>query len=213
MPLPVLLDALAVFVFALTGALAASRAQLDVIGFVFLAGLTAVGGGTLRDLILDRTVFWVATPVHLSIVAAAAVLVFGLAPFLESRARWLDWLDAAALSVAVPAGFTATLAFGHGAAVVLVLSVMTGTFGGILRDVVANEVPMILRKGELYASAAFAGAGAGLIAFELGLAPPVPTLVVAGVTFALRAGSLIFGWHLPVYRHGPPQTRPKRFDD
>lgn len=206
------LDAASVFVFALTGALAASRAQLDPIGFVLLAGLTAVGGGTLRDLILAREVFWIATPSHLSFIVLAAGLVFFVAPLLESRARWLDWLDAAALAVAVPAGFTAATALGHGAAVVIVMSVMTGTFGGLLRDVVANEVPMILRKGELYATATLVGAVAGLIADAVGTPTPWPAVLVGLVTFALRIGSLWFGWHLPAYRHRPPANRPRRKD-
>src|SRR6218665_1563040 len=100
--LEVWLDASSVLVFALTGALAASRAQLDPVGFIFLACLTAVGGGTLRDLILDRNpVFWIDRPWFLLIAAGAAILVFFTAHLLESRARALIWLDAAALAIAV----------------------------------------------------------------------------------------------------------------
>src|SRR5690606_21209681 len=100
-----LFDYAAVFVFALTGALVASRAQLDIVGFAFVASLTAVGGGTVRDLILDRNpVFWVAQPIFVGIAVAAAVLVFFTAHLFESRLRILSWLDALALAVAVPAG-------------------------------------------------------------------------------------------------------------
>ena len=100
-----LLDYAAVLVFALTGALVASRAQLDLVGFAFFACLTAVGGGTLRDVMLDRNpVFWIGDPTNIVIAVAAALLVFFTAHLVESRYRWLLWLDSFALAVAVPAG-------------------------------------------------------------------------------------------------------------
>ena len=100
------LDFASVFVFALTGALVASRAQLDIIGFLFVASLTAVGGGTIRDVILRRDqVFWVAEPIYIGVACAAAILVFFTAHLLESRWRAILWLDAVALSIAVTAGF------------------------------------------------------------------------------------------------------------
>lgn len=201
----VLLDLAAVFVFALTGALAASRAQLDIVGFLFFSALTAVGGGTIRDLLLDRNpVFWIARPEILLAVAAAALLVYVTAHLLESRANWLTWLDAAALAIAVPAGLTVAIGEGYTGPIAILMGVITGTMGGLMRDVVANEVPMVLRQGELYVTAAFAGALVGVLAFgALGL---FPALLASGVmTFGLRAGSLILGWQLPVYRSRPPR--------
>jgi uncharacterized membrane protein YeiH len=207
MTLVVLLDYAAVFVFALTGALVASRAQLDIVGFVFLACLTATGGGTLRDLILDRDpVFWVREPGILMTATVAAVLIFFTAHLAESRYRWLLWLDAVALSVAVPAGVGVALDTGQSAAIVILMGVMTGTFGGMLRDVVANEVPLVLKQGELYLTAAFAGSGAALAALWLGADKSLALLVAAGVTFGLRAGSMWFGWKLPVYKSRPPRV-------
>ena len=98
------LDYGSVLIFALTGALVASRAQLDPVGFVFMAALTAVGGGTLRDLLLGRaTVFWVAQPAYVMLAAGAALVVFWTAHLIESRYRLLIWLDSVALSVAVAA--------------------------------------------------------------------------------------------------------------
>lgn len=198
------LDTASVFVFALTGALAASRAQLDIVGFLFFAALTAVGGGTVRDILLDRNpVFWIEQPEILMVAAAAAVIVFFTAHLMESRATWLAWLDAAALAIAVPAGLAVALATGQSGFVAPIVGVLTGTFGGLMRDVVANEVPMVLRQGELYVTAAFVGALVGwMVSTQLG---DLPALVVAGaVTFFLRAGSLAFGWRLPVYRSRPP---------
>lgn len=207
MTLLTVLDYTAVFVFALSGALAASRAQLDLIGFMFIASLTAVGGGTTRDLLLNRDmVFWIANPWIIATACAAAVLVFFSAHLLESRRRALDWLDAGALAVAVPTGVGVALNLGHGPAVVVLMGMMTGAFGGLLRDVVCNEVPLVLRQGELYLSAAFAGALAtlGLIAAGVDQGPAL--LACAGVTFLLRAGSMRFGWKLPVYKSRPPRA-------
>jgi uncharacterized membrane protein YeiH len=202
-----LLDYAAVFVFALTGALVASRAQLDIVGFVFLACLTATGGGTLRDLILDRNpVFWVGEPGYLLVAASAAILIFFTAHLAESRYRWLLWLDTVALSVAVPAGVGVALDTGQQAAIVVLMGVMTGTFGGMLRDVVANEVPLVLKQGELYVTAAFAGSGAALASLWLGADKSTALFTAAAVTFGLRAGSLWFGWRLPVYKSRPPRV-------
>jgi uncharacterized membrane protein YeiH len=203
------LDYLSVAVFALTGALVASRSQLDIVGFVFIACLTAIGGGTLRDVILDRPPLWLSDPWLLAVASAAAVAVFIGAHRLESRYRTLEWLDALALAVAVPAGVAVALAEGQGPAVMVVMGMITGCMGGLMRDVVCNEVPLVLKKGELYVSCAFAGAlvAAGLVALALPLS--VALAACAAVTLTLRAGSLALGWRLPVYRARPPRA-PKR---
>jgi uncharacterized membrane protein YeiH len=206
------LDLASVFVFALTGGLVASRAQLDIVGFLFVASLTAVGGGTLRDVILDRDpVFWVGDPIYIGLACAAAVLVFFGAHRLESRYRWLLWLDAVALSAALAAGVTVARELGAPWPIVLIMGIATGTFGGLMRDVVCNEVPLVLKAGELYLTACFAGGLASVLAFAL--LPEQPVLAVplgSAVTFGLRAGSLAFGWRLPVYKPRPPRTQPRR---
>lgn len=205
------LDYASVLIFALTGALAASRSQLDIVGFIFIACLTAVGGGTIRDTILDREVFWVADPVVLAVATFAAVLVFFTAHRLESRYRALLWFDAFALAVAVPAGVAVALAEGQGWPIVLVMGMVTGCLGGLLRDVVCNEVPLVLKQGELYVTCAFAGALAAVAARLAGLSEGVALATCAVAVFTLRAGSIAFGWRLPVYRSRPPKPgAPKR---
>ncbi|MFC7703102.1 trimeric intracellular cation channel family protein [Plastorhodobacter daqingensis] len=200
------LDHAAVLVFALTGALVASRAQLDIVGFIFIACLTAVGGGTVRDVILNRdAVFWVTEPTFIALASAAAVLVFFTAHLLESRYRALLWLDACALAVAVPAGVGVAIGMGQPWPIVLIMGVVTGCLGGLMRDVVCNEVPLVLKQGELYVTCAFAGAGAALVVLTLTDEPRFALLACACVVFALRAGSLAFGWSLPVYRSRPPR--------
>lgn len=201
----VALDYASVAVFALTGALVASRAQLDIVGFIFLACLTAVGGGTVRDVLINREpVFWIGNPAYLAVAAGAAVLVFLAAPRLESRYRVLLWLDACALAVAVPAGVGVALDAGLGWPVVVVMGMITGCLGGLMRDVVCNEVPLVLKAGEIYVTAAFAGAVAAVVLTASGTGGAL--LACAAVTFALRAGSVAFGWRLPVYRSRPPRN-------
>ena len=200
------LDYGSVLIFALTGALVASRAQLDPVGFVFMAALTAVGGGTLRDLLLGRaTVFWVAQPAYVMLAAGAALVVFWTAHLIESRYRLLIWLDSVALPVAVAAGAAVAIQAGFGPAITVIMGVVTGTFGGLMRDVVGNEVPLVLKQGELYLTAAFGGAlvAAGLV--WLGVAPPAALIAGAVAVWILRAGSLLRGWQLPVYRPRPPR--------
>lgn len=200
------LDFASVFVFALTGALVASRAQLDLVGFAFVACLTAVGGGTLRDLLLGRDpVFWVGQPGYILLACGAALLVFFTAHFLESRYRVLLWLDSIALAVAVAAGTGVAMDLGHDPVIVVLMGISTGCLGGLMRDVVCNEVPLLLKQGEIYATAAFLGASATVVASWLGLQGLALLAICAGVTWGLRAGSMLFGWRLPVYKARPPQ--------
>lgn len=209
MSLLAVLDFASVAVFALTGALVASRAQLDPVGFIFIACLTALGGGTMRDILIGREqVFWVADPTILAVPTMAALIVFFTAHLLESRYRAILWLDAFALAIAVPAEVGVSLAAGLGWPVVLLMGIATGCLGGLMRDVVCNEVPLILRQGELYVTAALAGAVAA-VSLDDFAGRDQALIACAAVSFTLRAGSLAFGWRLPAYRPRPPRDGPK----
>lgn len=202
-----LLDFASVAVFAFTGALVASRAQLDIVGFAFMACLTAVGGGTVRDVLLDRNpIFWIAQPAYLAVACAAALIVFVTAHRLESRLRTLIWLDSFALAVAVAAGTGVALSLSQPAAVVVIMGMITGCMGGLMRDVVLSEVPLVLKQGELYVSAALAGALVSVLVQPYVTDILLPLILCAATTWALRAGSLAFGWRLPVYKSMPPRT-------
>src|SRR6188768_3607777 len=120
-----LLDYAGVAVFAATGALAASRKQLDIVGFLFLAGVTGIGGGTFRDLVLDVPVFWVLNPDFLIVCAAVAVLVFFSAHLLESRYKLLLWLDAVGLSAYAVLGAAKGMAVTESPAVAIVMGMLT----------------------------------------------------------------------------------------
>ncbi|RYH04595.1 trimeric intracellular cation channel family protein [Salipiger sp. IMCC34102] len=201
------LDYASVFVFAITGALVASRAQLDIVGFVFVAALTAVGGGTLRDVLLNRAaVFWIADPTYIAVAGAAAILVFFTAHRLDSRKAGIVWFDALALAVAVPAGVAVASAMDMDWPVVLVMGVATGCFGGLARDVVCNEVPLVLKQGEPYVTCALAGAMAAVLTQAAGLSGAVPLALCGTVTFALRASGIAWRWRIPVYRSRPPRV-------
>jgi len=202
----VFLDFASVFVFALTGALVASRAQLDVVGFAFIACLTAVGGGTLRDLLLGRdVVFWVAQPGYILLACGAALIVFFTAHLVESRYRVLLWLDSLALGIAVAAGVGVAMELQHNAVIIVLMGISTGCLGGLMRDVVCNEVPLVLKQGEIYATAAFLGAISAVVATSLGIVGLPALAICAAVTWILRAGSMVWDWKAPVYKPRPPR--------
>jgi uncharacterized membrane protein YeiH len=201
------LDYAAVLVFAITGALVASRAQLDLVGFAFIACLTALGGGTLRDLLLDRNpIFWIDNPAYLGVAAFAAMVVFFTAHLLESRYRTLIWLDSFALAVAVAAGAGVAFSLDQSPTIVVLMGMITGCMGGLMRDVVVDEVPLVLKQGELYVTAAFAGSATAVVTRSLVGDDAIALFAGACVTWVLRAGSLYFGWNLPVYKSRPPRA-------
>lgn len=206
----VFLDYAGVAVFAATGALAASRKELDAIGFVFLAGITGIGGGTLRDLILDVPVFWIQNHAYILVCAVMALIVYFFAHLVESRYKLLLWLDAVGLAAYSVFGAYKGLLVTGSPLVALVTGMLTATFGGILRDVLSGE-PSVLLRPEIYVTAALAGATAFTLADLAGL----PLLAAAAVAFfcafAVRAGALRFGWRLPRYRSRPGR-RPEDID-
>ncbi len=201
--LPGLLDLSGVAVFAVTGALTASRKQMDIVGFALLATVTAIGGGTLRDLVLGlQPVFWVREPIYVAVCVLVAVVVFFTAHIPESRYRLLLWLDALGLSFFCVAGADRAIESGAGWFIAIVMGVITATFGGVVRDVLGGEVPVILRK-EIYATAALAGATAFVGLFAAGLDGPLAAFCGFAVCLGVRGMALQRGWSLPVYRPRP----------
>ena len=199
------LDYTGVAVFAATGALAASRKQLDMIGFLFFACLTGVGGGTLRDLILGLPVFWVQQHNYLLVCVALAVVVFFGAHRLESRYRWLLWLDAAGLALFSVLGAAIGLSATGSPAIAIVTGVLTATFGGVLRDVLSGD-PTVLMRREIYVTAALLGASVFVVAVAFGLSSGIASLIAFVAAIGLRGGALRFGWTLPSYRHLPGRS-------
>ena len=198
-----LLDYAGVAVFAATGALAASRKQLDIIGFLFLASVTGIGGGTFRDLILGATpVFWAREPGYILVCATVAVLVYFTAHLFESRWKLLLWLDAVGMSAYSVLGAHKGLEATGSPTVAVVMGMLTATFGGILRDLLAGE-PSVLLKPEIYVTAALAGATVFTVADLCGLPDAAAALLAFAVAFAIRGGALKFGWSFPTYKSRP----------
>lgn len=198
----VFLDYAGVAVFAATGALAASRKELDIIGFLFLAGVTGIGGGTVRDLVLGTPVFWVVNHDYLTVCAAMALLVYFTAHLIESRYRLLLWLDAVGLAAYCVYGAWKGLLVTGSAPVAVVMGLMTATLGGILRDLIAGE-PSVLMRQEVYVSAAMAGAVSFSVLAIAGVPTTAAALVGFAIAFAIRAGAIRYGWSIPTYRSRP----------
>jgi uncharacterized membrane protein YeiH len=201
------LDWLGVAVFAVTGALVASRKRMDVFGFVLLGAATGIGGGTLRDVLLGLPVFWVREPAYLLTCVAVSVLVFFTAHIPQSRYRYLLWLDAVGLALFAVAGAERAAAAEAGPVIAVAMGVVTATFGGVIRDILGAETPVILTR-EIYVSAALAAA-AVFVALG-GLGAPRDAALAAGFAtgFAIRAAALRYGWSLPRYRPRAPRDGP-----
>lgn len=197
-----ILDFLGVAVFAVTGAIVASRLKLDMLAFLFFAVFTGVGGGTLRDLLLGAPVFWVENQIYLIVCVAIGAAMWGLAPIVERISKPLRWADALGVAAYSVLGAAKALSLGHGTVVAVLMGVSTATFGGVIRDTVAG-LPSALLRGEIYITAAFAGAGGYVLMWALG-APAWPAALGGfAIALALRGGAILRGWSLPSYR--PPE--------
>jgi uncharacterized membrane protein YeiH len=207
MNLILLLDYAGIAVFAATGALAASRKELDIIGFVFLACITGLGGGTIRDLILDVPVFWLVNQDFILVCAAVAIGVYFSAHLIESRYKALLWLDAVGLAAYCVFGAYKGLVVTGSATVAIVTGVMRATFGGVVRDITAGE-PSVLLRPEIYVSAALVGAASFTVLGIAGAELPLAAGVAFLAALAVRGGALRYGWAFPRYR-GRPGRRPE----
>jgi uncharacterized membrane protein YeiH len=194
------LDWFGIAIFAVTGALVASRKGMDIFGFILLGAATGIGGGSLRDLMLgELPVFWVKEPSWLAICIVVSAVTFFLAHIPESRYRALLWLDAAGLALFCVVGADKALGAAASGFIAVAMGVITATFGGVIRDILGGESPLILRK-EIYVTAALAGAAiyVGLVA--LGVRDAIATAIGFVLCFTIRALALHYGWSLPVYR-------------
>jgi len=195
-----LFDYLGVLIFAATGALAAARKGYDIVTFIFFAAVTGIGGGTLRDLLIGAPVFWVRDSGYFaaSIVAAGAVWIFGHRRGLFAALLWLDALGLAAYAVI---GAAKAAAFGVAPLVCIVMGALTATFGGVLRDVLAGEPSVLLRR-EITFTAALLAAGLFIALVWFGAEPWAAAAAGFVAGFLLRAGALRYGWSLPGFSRG-----------
>lgn len=187
-------------VFTVTGALVASRKEMDIVGFALLGTVTGIGGGTIRDILLGaQPVFWVKQPAYLVACVVVAVVTFFIAHIPQSRERVLLWFDAVGLSLFCVTGAESALAFGASAPVAIAMGVATATFGGIIRDVLGGESPIILKQ-EVYITAAVLGSAVFVTLIELGFNRDWAAITAFLSALILRAAALHWNLSLPRYR-------------
>jgi uncharacterized membrane protein YeiH len=203
------LDLCGAFVFALSGALAAVRSRLDVFGVVVVATVTAIGGGIIRDVLLGAT-----PPAalrdwpYLAVPFVAAVVVFFQHPRLNRLWRPVVVLDAAGLGLFTVTGTRAALAHGLGPAGAVALGILTGIGGGVLRDVLLREIPLVLRH-EIYALAAAAGAVLIVVVERAGVLTIAWQIAAAAAVFVVRVVAVRRRWSMPRAKPGPgPSASP-----
>lgn len=192
------LDLLGTIVFAITGLLAAGGKQLDLFGALFIALVTAVGGGTLRDLILGQPVFWVQHNIYIYLVIGATLFVFFYSKRSVLPMKLLLYLDALGLAVFTVLGAQKALALQFSDPIIIMTAVMTGVVGGVIRDVLVGEVPLIFRK-EIYATASFLGASMFLLALKLELPSDLAVVLSIAFILVLRVWAVVYNKSLPVF--------------
>lgn len=198
-----LLDLLGVAVFAVSGALAAGRRGLDLLGVIVLGTVTAIGGGTIRDVLLDRhPMFWLADAVYLTVIVGSALLTVAYTRWRPAPRAALLVADALGLALFSVSGAQIAETAGLPAASGVLLGTVTGTAGGAVRDVLTAEVPLILRRGNLYASAAIAGTGTYFLLEGVGVERGPASLAGMVVCAALRFAAIWWGLQLPVFELG-----------
>lgn len=194
------LEHLAVVFGAATGALAARGKGIDLFGVVVLGLVAAVGGGTLRDVVLDAPVFWVQDSTFIISGTVAAGAMFYLARFVDPSSKPLLIVDAFSLAFVATLGTHKTYGLHHAGTVCVVFGVVTGVAGGMMRDVLLGEVPLVFRPNiYLYATAALIGAAAYLGAASLWPGSPFNLVTGASVILLLRLAAIRWRWKLPVF--------------
>ena len=201
-----LVEAAATVAFALSGLIEAARKRLDAVGVVVVAGLAAFGGGTLRDILLDRRpFFWVqhATWLWALLALCVAAMFFMRARHFALTERAMQWPDAVGLGLFCAGGTQIALAAQMPALVAVLMGVVTAAFGGVLRDIVCNEVPRAFSDHRPYALCAFAGGWLTVGLESAGLAGETALFGGAALAGALRIAALLSGYRLPVWQHDP----------
>ena len=199
------LDLFATVVFAITGALTASRKEMDILGFLWLGAAAGVGGGTIRDLILDQPVFWTVSPTPLVVSLCAAAAMHFIAPVFQSRLTVITWLDAFGMAFAATAGTVKCIGLETSGIVAVVLGVFSASAGGIIRDLLGQEPSIVLKK-DIYVSAAAAGATALVLLAASGVSIELASLCGFCISLSLRGAAIAFGWTLPAFKSRPARN-------
>lgn len=199
----ILFEVIGTLAFALSGLIEAARKKLDLVGMAMVSGLAAFGGGTLRDIVLDRRpFFWVENEAWVWVIIAICVgaLLFMRTRHVEPTERAMQWPDAVGLGAFTAGGTQLALNAGVPAVISVIMGVLTAIFGGVLRDIVVNEIPKAFSDHIPYAVIAFAGGwvvvGLNLLSVDAFVAVAVGSIF----TIAIRVLALLFGWRLPIWK-------------
>lgn len=191
--------------FAVSAALVAGQKRMNIVGVVVFGVIVAVGGGTIRDILLgDLPVNWIGDPAQLLVAAVAAALTIpmfqlGTITVME-RHGLVQLFDSAGLALFVVVGTNVALDAGAGAAAAVVVGVISGVGGGIIRDNIADKVPEVLASGHFYASAAVTGSALNIALLETSLRPAISSTIAVVCIFAVRMLSIRYGWGIPKFR-------------
>ena len=193
------LELLGVAVFAVSGVLAAGRKGLDALGVAVIAVVTAIGGGTLRDILLDRhPIFWISDTTYLWVILAATAVTLGYVRVWIATRRALLVADALGLAFFTIAGAQIAQQAGVSDFVAVLMGISTGVAGGVLRDVLTAEIPLVMRPGRLYATAAIVGAVSYVLLARWGISRDVAALVGMAAIAGLRLAAILWRLELPV---------------
>ena len=198
-----LFESLGIFAFALSGLIEAARKKLDFVGMVIVSSLAAFGGGTLRDVLLDRRpFFWVQNSAWVWILVVLCVLAmfFLRRRYLSFTERAMQWPDAIGLGVFSAGGTAVALSMHAEPVIAVIMGTITAVFGGVLRDVVVNQIPRAFNDHQPYTVLSFAGGWIVVLGYQLGWGELPSVLVCSAVIVVLRVLAMIFGWRLPTWR-------------
>lgn len=199
----ILFEVIGTLAFALSGLIEAARKRLDLVGMAMVSGLAAFGGGTLRDILLDRRpFFWVENEiwVWILILICIGALLFMRSRHLEPTERAMQWPDAIGLGAFTAGGTQLALNAGVPAVISVIMGVLTAIFGGVLRDIVVNEIPKAFSDHIPYAVIAFTGGWVVVGLNLLNVDAFVAVAIGAIFTIVLRVLALLFGWRLPIWK-------------
>jgi len=189
--------------FALSGLIEAARKKLDLVGMIMVSGLAAFGGGTLRDVLLDRRpFFWIENSIWVWFLIAVCIvaLLFMRARHLEPTQRAMQWPDAIGLGFFAAGGTQLALTAQVPAIIAVIMGVVTAIFGGVLRDIVVNEIPKAFSDHIPYSVIAFTGGWIVVVLNYLMVEAFVAVAIGAILTIVLRILALFFGWRLPSWK-------------
>jgi uncharacterized membrane protein YeiH len=204
----VIAEAAATIAFALSGVIEGARKRLDAVGICVVGGLAAFGGGTVRDVLLDRRpLFWIEHADWIWVLLALCIgaMVFMRSRHLEPTERAMQWPDALGLGLFTASGTQIALDAGMPSVVAVVLGLITAVFGGVLRDIVCNEIPSAFSDHRPYAICAFAGAWVMVSAHAANLPDGIAVLMAAATASALRVAAIAWNWRLPAWQASAPR--------